>query len=65
MYFLLIIKKYVRSIQYSVYVLVTQDDIWHPIYVKYEEKVLNSWKSRRLSLLENYIVVIIFIQFRT
>ena len=24
---------------------VTQDDIWHPIYVKFE-KVLNLWKSR-------------------
>jgi hypothetical protein len=35
---------------------VTQDDIWHPIYVKFE-KVLNLWKSRHLSLLEKAIVV--------
>ena len=35
---------------------VTQDDIWHPIYVKFE-KVLNLWKSRHLSLLEKSIVV--------
>jgi hypothetical protein len=34
----------------------TQDDIWHPIYVKFE-KVLNLWKSRHLSLLEKSIVV--------
>ena len=35
---------------------VTQDDIWHPIYVKFE-KVLNLWKSRYLSLLEKSIAV--------
>jgi hypothetical protein len=35
---------------------VTQDDIWHPIYVKFEN-VLNLWKSRHLSLLEKSIVV--------
>jgi hypothetical protein len=35
---------------------VTQDDIWHPIYVKFEN-VLNLWKSRHLSLLEKFIVV--------
>ena len=35
---------------------VTLDDIWHPIYVKFE-KVLNLWKSRHLSLLEKSIVV--------
>ena len=36
---------------------VTQDDIWHPIGVKFEKKVLNLWKSRHLSLLEKYIGV--------
>ena len=35
---------------------VTQDDIWHPIYVKFE-KVLNLWKSRHLSLLKKSIAV--------
>ena len=35
---------------------VTQDDIWHPIYVKFEN-VLNLWKSRHLSLLEKSIAV--------
>ena len=35
---------------------VTQDDIWHPIGVKFE-KVLNIWKSRHLTLLEKYIGV--------
>jgi hypothetical protein len=35
---------------------VIQDDIWHPIYVKFE-KVLNLLKSRHLSLLETYITV--------
>jgi hypothetical protein len=35
---------------------VTQDDIWHPIYVKFEN-VLNLLKSRHLSLLEKSIVV--------
>ena len=35
---------------------VTQDDIWHPMYVKFE-KVLNLLKSRHLSLLEKSIAV--------
>jgi hypothetical protein len=35
---------------------VTQDDIWHPIYVKFEN-VLNLWKFRHLSLLEKSLVV--------
>ena len=34
----------------------TQDDIWNPIYVKFE-KVLNNWKHRRLSLLEKVMIV--------
>jgi hypothetical protein len=36
---------------------VTQDDILHPIGVKFVEKLLTLWKSRHLSLLEKYIVV--------
>jgi hypothetical protein len=47
----------IKTVGFQIGNNVTQDDIWHPIYVKYEEKVLNSWKSRHLSLLENYIVV--------
>ena len=35
---------------------IRQDDIWHPIYVKFE-KVLNLWKSRHLSLLKKSIAV--------
>ena len=35
---------------------VTQDDIWHPIYVKFEN-VLKLWKFRHLSLLEKSLVV--------
>ena len=38
------------------WVVRTQDDIWHPIYVKFE-KALNLWKCRHLSLLEKNIVV--------
>ncbi|CAC5382961.1 unnamed protein product [Mytilus coruscus] len=34
----------------------TEDDIWNPIYIKFE-KVLNNWKCRNLSLLEKSIIV--------
>ena len=35
---------------------VTQDDVWNPVLLKFE-KVLNSWKNRRLSLLEKSIII--------
>jgi hypothetical protein len=35
---------------------VRQDDIWHPIYVKFE-KALNLWKYRHLSLLEKPLLL--------
>ena len=35
---------------------VTQDDVWNRIYIKFE-KVLNSWKTRKLSLLEKSLVI--------
>ena len=47
----------VKIVRFKIGINVTQDDIWHPMYVKFEKKVLNLWKSRHLSLLEKYIGV--------